>query len=38
MSFRSSDLITKLKWRYATKKMDPPVPEDKLQRILERFA
>lgn len=37
MSAPSSDLITKLKWRYATKKMDPAkvVPEDKLQRILE---
>ena len=32
-----SDLISKLKWRYATKKMDPTrvVPEDKLARILE---
>ena len=31
------DLIQKLKWRYATKKMDPTksVPQDKLERILE---
>ncbi|MBC7547623.1 MAG: NAD(P)H-dependent oxidoreductase [Polaromonas sp.] len=37
MSLPTSDLITKLKWRYATKKMDPTkvVPDDKLQRILE---
>ena len=30
-------LLDKLKWRYATKKMDPAktVPEDKLERILE---
>ena len=33
----TSDLISKLQWRYATKKMDPSkvVPEDKLARILE---
>ena len=32
-----SDLINKLKWRYATKKMDPsrPVPQQKIERILE---
>jgi len=32
-----SDLLAKLKWRYATKKMDPAkaVPEDKVERILE---
>ena len=37
MSTPTSDLITKLKWRYATKKMDPSkvVPADKLARILE---
>ena len=37
MSTLNSDLISKLKWRYATKKMDPSkvVPEDKLARILE---
>jgi nitroreductase/dihydropteridine reductase len=31
------DLIEKLKWRYATKKMNPakPVPQDKVERILE---
>lgn len=31
------ELIKKLEWRYATKKMDPTrkVPEDKLERILE---
>jgi len=30
-------LLDKLKWRYATKKMDPakPVPQDKVDRILE---
>ena len=33
----SSDLITKLNWRYATKKMNPSkvVPSDKVDRILE---
>lgn len=33
----SSDLITKLNWRYATKKMNPSkvVPSDKVERILE---
>ena len=32
-----SDLINKLKWRYATKKMDAsrPVPQQKIERILE---
>lgn len=32
-----SDLISKLKWRYATKKMDAsrPVPQQKIERILE---
>ena len=37
MSTPTSDLITKLKWRYATKKMDPSkvVPADKVARILE---
>jgi nitroreductase / dihydropteridine reductase len=32
-----SDLISKLKWRYATKKMNPAmdVPSDKVERILE---
>ena len=37
MSTLTSDLITKLHWRYATKKMDPSkvVPADKLARILE---
>lgn len=32
-----SDLIQKLKWRYATKKMDPAkaVPQEKVDRILE---
>ncbi|MFM9899519.1 MAG: NAD(P)H-dependent oxidoreductase [Polaromonas sp.] len=37
MSTPTSDLITKLQWRYATKKMDPSkvVPADKLARILE---
>lgn len=32
-----SDLIEKLNWRYATKKMDPTksVPEDKVERIVE---
>ena len=32
-----SDLISKLQWRYATKKMDParPVPQEKVDRILE---
>ena len=32
-----SDLISKLKWRYATKKMDAtrPVPQEKIDRILE---
>jgi len=32
-----SDLLTKLKWRYATKKMDPSkvVPQEKVDRILE---
>ena len=32
-----SDLISKLKWRYATKKMNPAmdVPTDKVERILE---
>jgi nitroreductase / dihydropteridine reductase len=32
-----SDLLEKLRWRYATKKMDPAkaVPQDKLERILE---
>ena len=32
-----SDLLNKLQWRYATKKMDPAkaVPEDKVERILE---
>jgi nitroreductase / dihydropteridine reductase len=32
-----SDLLTKLQWRYATKKMDPSraVPREKLDRILE---
>ncbi|NBU89697.1 MAG: NAD(P)H-dependent oxidoreductase, partial [Betaproteobacteria bacterium] len=31
------DLIKKLQWRYATKKMDPAktVPQDKVERILE---
>lgn len=37
MSSPTSDLITKLNWRYATKKMDPAkvVPDDKVNRILE---
>lgn len=37
MSTPTSDLITKLKWRYATKKMDPSkvVPAEKVARILE---
>ena len=37
MSTPTSDLITKLKWRYATKKMNPSkvVPADKVARILE---
>jgi len=32
-----SDVLNKLKWRYATKKMDPSkaVPQDKVDRILE---
>ena len=32
-----SDLIQKLQWRYAAKKMDParPVPDEKVERILE---
>lgn len=32
-----SDLISKLKWRYATKKMNPNrvVPQEKIERILE---
>ena len=32
-----SDLISKLQWRYATKKMDPAraVPQEKVDRILE---
>jgi nitroreductase len=32
-----SDLIQKLKWRYATKKMNPAkaVPQEKVDRILE---
>jgi len=32
-----SDLLQKLQWRYATKKMDParPVPEEKVERIIE---
>lgn len=32
-----SDLLQKLQWRYATKKMNPalPVPADKVERILE---
>ena len=31
------DIIKQLKWRYATKKMDPSkkVPQDKIDRILE---
>ena len=33
-------LIEKLKWRYATKKMDPskPVPEEKVGQILEAIC
>ena len=32
-----TDLISKLQWRYATKKMDPAraVPQEKVDRILE---
>ena len=32
-----SDLLSKLQWRYATKKMDPAqaVPAEKVERILE---
>ncbi len=32
-----SDLLNKLQWRYATKKMDPnkSVPQDKVDKILE---
>ena len=35
-----SDLNTKLKWRYATKKMKPSkvVPADKMARILESIC
>ena len=33
----SADLVSRLQWRYATKKMDPTreVPDEKLERILE---
>ena len=32
-----SDLLKKMQWRYATKKMDPSkaVPQDKVDRIVE---
>jgi len=37
MNVRMTDLISKLKWRYATKKMNPAkaVPQEKVDRILE---